>query len=54
MSKERDLHLWLQSKLEDPWSGENLASLLKEDMLCKIANEFETINSQVKVKILIA
>lgn len=51
--KPRALEEWLQAKLDDPWGGDNISTLLTADQLNEIASRWFTFDSQIRVKILI-
>lgn len=54
--RQADTALWLHNKLssDDSWSGSSLRSLLTQDVLRNIPECFHRLETQVKVKLLMA
>ena len=54
--READTAQWLHNKLssDDSWSGSSLRSLLTHDVLRNIPECFHSLETQVKVKLLMA
>lgn len=54
--READTAMWLHNKLstDDMWSGTNIWSLLTADVLRNIQDCFHTLDSQVKIKLLMS
>ena len=54
--REVDTAMWLHNKLssDDMWSGTNIWSLLTTDVLRNIQDCFHTLDSQVKIKLLMS
>ena len=54
--REIDTAMWLHNKLssDDMWSGTNIWSMLNTDVLRNIQDCFHTLDSQVKIKLLMS
>lgn len=52
MQPERDIELWLSTKLDDPWGSEKLSSLLNKDILHAITTRFSLLDNSIKLKVL--
>lgn len=53
VSKPRALEEWLQAKLDDPWGGDNISTLLTADQLSEIGTRWDSFDPQIRTKILI-
>ena len=51
---DRDLRLWLITKLEGPWSSTKLSPLLSKDVLQMAFQIFPTLETPIKIKLLFA
>lgn len=45
----RDIVLWLNSKLEEPWSAERVSSFLNTEILQTVKIKFQLLDPIVKV-----
>jgi hypothetical protein len=48
---ERDVIIWLNSKLEDAWSSEKIASFLTPELLESIKAKFNLLDTSLKLKV---
>lgn len=47
-----NVRIWLESKLEKPWSGTNVAYLFTKDVLALIADQYGTLDTTLKLRLL--
>jgi len=50
----RDIAIWLSSKLEEPWSSEKITSYLTSEMLQAIKLKFSGLETVIKLRVLFA
>ena len=49
-----NVRIWLESKLENPWNGANVAYLLTKDVLALIVDQWGTLDTTLKLRLLSA
>lgn len=49
-----NVRIWLESKLEKPWGGPNVAYLLTKDVLALIVDQWGTLDTTLKLRLLCA